>query len=114
MQSNQSIQLTEPELAFITDLTISYKNRRLAALKKATRRSQSADLEILSINSLVNKLEALHSLALEASPQTIVNDLPHPFDTAIANTTNEQWDKLASEARYEIESGAIPLPESLG
>lgn len=72
----QDIKLTEPELAFITDIVTSYKAKRDASLAKATRKSPSADLETATLSTLINKLEVMHSQALQASQQTISNDLP--------------------------------------
>lgn len=74
----QPIQLTEPELAFLLDLFSSYRNRRLTAISKTGKNTAAQAMEKQSLAVIRSKLWAMHSQALAATPQAIVNDLPNP------------------------------------
>lgn len=60
----QTIQLTEPELAFILDLFTSYRNRRLTAIRKAGKNTSAQAMEKQSLAVIHSKLEALHAQAV--------------------------------------------------
>ena len=78
----QAIQLTEPELDFVSSMVGAYRIRRLKAIAKSIRKSPSADLEAVALNSLITKLNALHLEALEViSPSTTDSTFPSPVVT---------------------------------
>ena len=72
----QLSQLTAPELAFITGMVIAYRARRIKAINKSIRKSESFNLEILSLDTLVNKVVALNiQAAKELDAIEEINDL---------------------------------------
>ena len=76
-----TIQLTEPELSFIADMVTSYRTKRVKTLAKAVRKSPSADLETLSLNTLVSKLNSLYLDALNLAYSDHDSSLPSPVTT---------------------------------
>ena len=69
-------QLTPHELRFVTDMVTVYRARRVLAIAKSVRKSPSADLEALSLNTLVYKLEVLHTLSvLQAKEEEELPDI---------------------------------------
>lgn len=75
----QSIQLTEPELAFVADLFSAYRRRRLTAIRKTGKSTASQAMEKQSLATIDQKLKAMHSQALgdaivDGSPIELVQE----------------------------------------